>query len=318
MWKFFVQKIDTIRTQLDSKQQTDSYLEDDTSSADETVPPFPTFTMLSVRDVKQLIQISALKTCPLDPTPSTLICKCEDLLPVLTKIVNNSLQSGCLLEVFALFKKPSLDVIFKSFRPVSNLSFVAKLIERAVFNQIHGHLICNNLYPVAQSAYRRNHSTETALLKVMNDFLLNMNKQHVTILVLRDLSAAFDTVDHSILLNRLSSKLGLNGTAIPDFDLTRLAVPSECLFGELYLISLTCGMVFLKARVLAHFSLQFMQAHCLMSWTSTFQLSIVMSKTLSYGSRLVQRRTLARLMQLLLSNIALKTSGSGCLKTSCA
>lgn len=212
--KFFVQKIDTIRTQLDSKQQTDSYLEDDTSSADETVPPFPTFTMLSVRDVKQLIQISALKTCPLDPTPSTLVGKCEDLLPVLTRVVNNSLQSGCFPEVFPLLKKPGLDVIFKSFRPVSNLTFVSKLIERAVFNQIHGHLICTNLYPVAQSAYRRNHSTETALLNVMNNFLLNMNKQHVTILVLRDLSTAFDTVDHSILLDRLSSKLGLNGTAL--------------------------------------------------------------------------------------------------------
>lgn len=109
-----------------------------------------------------------------------------------------------------MLKKPVLDVIFKNFRPVSNLSFVSKLIEKAVFDQIRGHLVCNNLYPVAQSAYRRNYSTETALLKVMNDILLNINKQHVTILVLLDLSAAFDIVDHSILLNRLSSKLSLN------------------------------------------------------------------------------------------------------------
>ena len=94
---------------------------------------------------------------------------------------------------------------------------MSKLIERAAFNQIHGHLVRNNLYPVAQSAYRRNHSTETALLKVMNDVLLNMNKQQVTILLLLDLSAAFDTVDHSILLNRLLSKLGLNGTALAWF-----------------------------------------------------------------------------------------------------
>ena len=93
---------------------------------------------------------------------------------------------------------------------------VPKRIERAALNQIHGHLVCNNLYPVAQSAYRRNHSTETALLKVMNDILLNMNKQHVTILVLLDLSAAFDTVDHSILLDKLS-KLVFNGTALDWF-----------------------------------------------------------------------------------------------------
>ena len=176
--------------------------------------------MLSVQDVKQLIQNSALKSCPLDPMPSTLVSKFEDLLPVLTKIVNNSLQSRCFPEiwkealVFPLLKKPGLDVIFKNFCPVSNLSFVCILNERAALNQIHGHLVCNNLYPVAQSAYRSNHGTETALLKVMSDILLNMNKQHVTILVLLDLSAAFDTVDHSILLNRLSSKLGLNGTAL--------------------------------------------------------------------------------------------------------
>ena len=181
--KFFVQKIDTIRTQLDTDQQTDSYPEDDTSSADETVPPFPTFTMLSVRDVKQLIQNSTLKSCPLDPMPSTLVSKCEDLLPVLTKIVNNSLQSGCFPEiwkealVFPLLKKPGLDVIFKNFRPVSNLSFVSKLIERAAFNQIHGHLVRNNLYPVAQSAYRRNHSSETALLKyTLGNFCANFGQ----------------------------------------------------------------------------------------------------------------------------------------------
>ena len=79
---------------------------------------------------------------------------------------------------------------------------MSKLIERAAFNQIHGHLVCNNLYPVAQSAYRRNHSTQTALLKVMNDILLKMNKQHFNILLLLDLRATFDTVDLSILLNR--------------------------------------------------------------------------------------------------------------------
>ena len=84
---------------------------------------------------------------------------------------------------------------------MSNLSFLSKLIERAAFNQIPGRLVSNNLYPVAQSAYRRNHSTETALLKEINDILLNTNKQHVTILVLlADLSAAFDTVDHNISL----------------------------------------------------------------------------------------------------------------------
>jgi len=98
-------------------------------------------------------------------------------------------------------------------------------------------------------------------------------------------------------------------------DLISLAVPSESLFGELYLISLTCSMVFLKARVLTHLFLQFMPAHSLMSSKSTSQLFIVLPMTLSYTSRLVPRRTGHRLMRLLLSNIAFKTGG-GCLKRS--
>jgi len=65
----------------------------------------------------------------------------------------------------------------------------------------------NNLFPVLQSAYRQNHSTETALLKVKNDIFLNMDKGHVTLLVMLDLSAAFDTVDHGILFHRFSPSL---------------------------------------------------------------------------------------------------------------
>ena len=91
------------------------------------------------------------------------------------------------------------------------------LTESAVADQIQLHLAKNNLYPVFQSAYRKLHSTETALVKVQNDILTNMNKRRVTLLVLLDLSAAFDTVDPSILLTRLRSKLGLNGTALSWF-----------------------------------------------------------------------------------------------------
>ena len=107
--------------------------------------------------------------------PSTPVCKCEDLLPVLTKIINNSSQSGLFPDiwkealVFPLLKKHGLGVIYKSFRPVSNLSFASELIEKAAFNQIHGHLVSNDFYPIAQSAYRRNRSTETTPLKVTNE-----------------------------------------------------------------------------------------------------------------------------------------------------
>ena len=113
----------------------------------------------------------------------------------------------------AALKKQGLDITFKNFRPVSNLPFISKLTEKAVFDQTYNLMVENDLYPPNQSSYRKNHSTETALLKVTNDILLNMNKQRVTLLVLLGLSAAFDTVDHNILMSSLSM-LGLEGTAL--------------------------------------------------------------------------------------------------------
>ena len=91
---------------------------------------------------------------------------------------------------------------------------MSKLTERAVFNQLHEHMMANGIYPLFQSAYRQYHSTETAFLRVMNDILLKMNSQHVTLLVLLDLSAAFDTVSHDVLLDRLHNDVGLRGNAL--------------------------------------------------------------------------------------------------------
>ncbi|KAL9978241.1 hypothetical protein ACROYT_G015736 [Oculina patagonica] len=108
--------------------------------------------------------------------------------------------------------------MFKNLRPVSNLAYISKLTERAVFNQTYDHLVRSGLYPQLQSAYRQYHSTETALVKVANDILLNMNSQRVTLLVLLDLSAAFDTVDHKILLRCLTMSFGIRGKALAWFS----------------------------------------------------------------------------------------------------
>ena len=88
-------------------------------------------------------------------------------------------------------------------------------MERSVFNQLHEYLLSNIfLYPIFQSAYRAYHSPETALLKVQNGLLLNMDRGHITLLVLLDLSSAFDTIDHSILLSRLQHKFGFDGLVL--------------------------------------------------------------------------------------------------------
>ena len=91
-------------------------------------------------------------------------------------------------------KKPGLDFAFENFRPVSNLSYISKLLERAWAEQLMEHLqTANNLHSQLQSAYKQQHSTETALIKVTNDIFMSMGEQYVTLLVLLDLSAAFDT-----------------------------------------------------------------------------------------------------------------------------
>ena len=104
--------------------------------------------------------------------------------------------------------------MFENFRPITNLPFVAKSAEKATISQLSIHCAANAPFPEYQSAYRKNHSTETALLKVQNDILLSMDRQEVTLLVLIDLSAAFDTIDHAILLETLEKDFGVTGNAL--------------------------------------------------------------------------------------------------------
>ena len=116
-----------------------------------------------------------------------------------------------------LLKKSSLDQeILKHYRPVSNLSFVSKIIEKAVSSQITKHtcMSTNNLYSPVQSAYRKHHGTETALLRVQNDNLNSLDRTNCVFLVLLDLSAAFDTVDHAILHSRIESTAGITSSAL--------------------------------------------------------------------------------------------------------
>ena len=70
-------------------------------------------------------------------------------------------------------------------------------------------MMTHSLYPEFQSAYLKNHSTETALVRVMNDILMKMNTQEVTLLVMLDLGVTFDKVSHNILLTRLNEELGI-------------------------------------------------------------------------------------------------------------
>ena len=121
---------------------------------------------------------------------------------MLTLLVNKSLQIGYFPEewknalVNPNLKKLGLELVFPSFRPVSNLPFISKLTEKASVNQVSDHMNKVQPLPSGQSAYRPFHSSETVLLKVQSDILLNMDDQKVTLLVMLDLSVAFDTIYH--------------------------------------------------------------------------------------------------------------------------
>ena len=128
----------------------------------------------------------------------------HDIIPVLTTIVNMSLRTGVMLShlkrahVRPIIKKPGLDrVILNNYRPVSNLPY-SKTIERVVAARLSAHISECNLCVPNQSAYKPNRSVETALVCVHNDTLRTMDNQNIVIMLLLDLSAAFDTVDHNV------------------------------------------------------------------------------------------------------------------------
>ena len=216
--RFFITKISNIRTDLLGQDTQTSIAQPVNHSISNALVKFQP---LSCDDVSKIILSSPAKTCDADPIPTGLL---KSVLPaiihLLTKLVNQSLQTGEFPDelkqalVTPLLKKPSLDLIMKNYRPISNLPFVGKLLERCVIDQLLEHIRTNNLMEPLQSAYRPHHSTETALLRVRTDILKAMDNQEVACLVLLDLSATFDTVDHKILLERLENYFGITRTAL--------------------------------------------------------------------------------------------------------
>ena len=117
--------------------------------------------------------------------------------------------------VHPLLKKATMDPSdISSYRPISNLSFVSKPMERLVSGRFTAHTDKYKLLPYTQSVYRTNHSPEIALVRIHNEIVHAVDQGHVAALVLLDLSAAFDTVDHTILIDVLRERFGLQGDVL--------------------------------------------------------------------------------------------------------
>ena len=145
--------------------------------------------------VKKCILNSAPKSCELDPIPSKLLIECLDsILPSLTDLFNSSLASGIFRQCFKsalvtpIHKKRCLDHNdLNNHRPVSNLCFIAKILEKLVLSQVSSYLNSHNLHNTCLSAYRPDNCTETALLKVDNDLFHSLNKSNISVLGLHDI-----------------------------------------------------------------------------------------------------------------------------------
>ena len=166
------------------------------------------------------------KTCSLDTLPTWLVKdNIQIMLPVFTKVANTSLKTGVFPDtlkqsiITPVIKKPNLDGnVLKNYRPVANMKFLSKVVEKAASNQVTTYVDNHNLGETNQSAYRRFHSTETALLKVKSDILQHVDHGKIVFLVLLDMSAAFDTVDHPILLERFKTQFGIDGSVLSWFN----------------------------------------------------------------------------------------------------
>ena len=187
-------------------------------------PTMPThslnvFAVLSMSDIGTFLKATK-SSSPLDPIPLSLLHEITESLTIpLNNIFCESLESGTFPTSYKhalitpLLKKPNLDPqSINNYRPISNLSIFSKTLEPIVAKQLTSYLISQKIPHIFQSAYLPSKSTETALAKISSDILTNLDNKNGTILALLDLSSAFDTIDHTILIHRLTY-IGITGTA---------------------------------------------------------------------------------------------------------
>src|SRR6218665_4046348 len=165
----------------------------------------PSVLPVSVCEILALIQSTPNKQSTADPLPTWLLKECAvKMAPFISQLVNCSISTGKVPTIFKVAtitpipKKPSLDTAdVKSYRPISNLSVLSKMLERVVSKQLVNYLNIYQLFPDRQSAYCAFLSTETVLADILSAILLALDSGNLSLLSLLDLSAAFDTINNN-------------------------------------------------------------------------------------------------------------------------
>ena len=248
--KFFNNKINTIRSNFNnSTVHTSNNISTDNDFNDSTC--LYNFRPCNTEEISSIIKSSGITVSPADIFPSCLLADNIDiLLPRITDLVNLSLSTGSIdglkeAIIRPLLKEHNLDINeLKNYRPVSNLQFLGKLIERVVLSRLQEHMSLINYNNNTQFGYKKSHSTELLLLKFINDVLVGIDSKDGVVVLLIDLSAAFDTVDNRKLLNILCTELNIRGTALKWFK-SFLLNRSQCvLIGSCMSesIEISCGV----------------------------------------------------------------------------
>jgi hypothetical protein len=217
---FFHEKINSLKLSISSKLgRPPSPFDFDKSHTGQVLTEFMPVTPT---EVAQLLNSMSNKSSPLDYIATSLLKSCAGVFSILiSHLANLSFEQATFPSKFKhalitpLLKKPGLSRSDPSnFRPISNLNTIGKILERLALKRLFPHISLSPSFSPLQSAYRKFHSTETALLKLTNDILDSIDHGKISILAALDMSAAFDTLDHATLLHRLEHTFGLSGYVI--------------------------------------------------------------------------------------------------------
>ena len=185
--------------------------------------PLSYFSFVSIEEVSRLSRSLLNKSSPLDLIPTSTLKRFSHLFaPIISKLSNLSFSQAIFPASFKTAqvrpKKGNLDpTIPSNYRPISNLSTISKIIERLVHSRITSHVSSSPNFNPFQSAYRKHHSTETTLLRITDSLRNICATGHAAVLVSLDLSAAFDSLDHNILIDILNRHFNISELALSWF-----------------------------------------------------------------------------------------------------